>query len=95
MDCRVLFGDTVLYAGTATMVVARSTGGEFAVMEGHEPMLAALAEGPLRIETGEGTQTFVLKAGTLRVAEDGVTVVASGVASAAEPASGGAEPGDA
>ncbi|UCF09418.1 MAG: F0F1 ATP synthase subunit epsilon [Candidatus Bipolaricaulota bacterium] len=84
MECRVLYGDEELYTGSASIVVARSAHGEFAIMEGHEPMLAALGSGPLRIETGDGRRVFSLRAGTLRVDESGVTVVASGLLPTAE-----------
>lgn len=90
MNCRVLCGDSVLFDGAAKIVVARSPQGEFAVMEGHEPMLAALAAGPLRVETEDGRELFALEAGTLRVDSTGVIVVAAGLLDAAPPGDDGA-----
>ena len=78
MHCRVVCGDEVWYDGEARIAVARSPDGEFAVMDGHEPMLAALAPGPLRIQDERGTHTINLLTGLLHVAGDNVTVVASG-----------------
>ena len=78
MHCRVICGDEVWYDGEARIAVARSPGGGFAVMDGHEPMLAALAAGSLRIEDERGTHTIELLTGLLRVTGDSVTVIASG-----------------
>ena len=82
MNCRVLCGDETLYEGEATLVVARSDDGEFAVMDGHEPMLAALRPGALRVETASGARVFRLAEALLRVAADGVSVVAAGLLAA-------------
>jgi len=90
MNCRVLLGDEVLFNGAARLVVARSDDGEFAIMDGHEAMLAALRPGPLRIETETGSRVFQLADALLRVSPEGVTVVAAG----SPPVGEDAEPGD-
>jgi len=78
MHCTMLCGDTALYDGEATMVVARSVNGEFAIMEGHAPLLAALDRGLLRIKTAEREQAFAVRSGAMNVGERGdVTVLVS------------------
>jgi len=58
------------------MVAARGTQGEFAVMDSHAPLLAALRQGALRIKTAESEFVFACFGGSLRVAEDhNVTII--------------------
>lgn len=65
-----------LFDGEARLVVAHSPEGEFAVMDGHEPLLAVVAPGPLRIETSEGTRVFAVRGGILQVTREDVTCLA-------------------
>ena len=69
MQCTVQSADRTFFDGEAVMVVARSERGEFAVMEGHAPLLATLPSGPLRVQTAGGEQVFACFGGTLRVTE--------------------------
>lgn len=76
MQCRVQSADRTFFDGEATMVVARSNRGEFAVMADHAPLLSTLRSGPLRIQTSEGERVFACFGGTLRVsAEASVSVL--------------------
>jgi F-type H+-transporting ATPase subunit epsilon len=50
--------------------------GEFAVMTGHAPLLAALDTAPLRIKTDDGERVFAVGSGVLRVSADGVMILA-------------------
>jgi F-type H+-transporting ATPase subunit epsilon len=50
--------------------------GEFAVMTGHAPLIAALDTAPLRIKTDNGERVFAIGAGVLRVSVDGVMILA-------------------
>lgn len=75
MHCRIRSPERTLYEGDATMVVARSAQGEFAVLEGHAPLLAQLREGPVRIKTASGERTFVCFGGTLDVQAGVVTIL--------------------
>jgi F-type H+-transporting ATPase subunit epsilon len=62
------------------MVVAVSPRGEFAIMDGHAPLLAALARGPIRIHADGGTLIFACDRGALRANGDRVSLlVESGV----------------
>jgi F-type H+-transporting ATPase subunit epsilon len=69
MQCHVRTADRTLFDGEATMIVARSPRGEFAIMDEHAPLLAVLQHGPLRVKTADGERVFACLGGTLRVAE--------------------------
>jgi F-type H+-transporting ATPase subunit epsilon len=66
----------MLFDGEAKIVVAHSPEGEFAVMDGHAPLLAALGPSPLRIKTEDEEHVFALSGGVLQVTTDGVTILA-------------------
>lgn len=69
--------DQSVWSGDAKMVVAKTVEGEIGILPGHEPMLAILASGEVRVTTPEGD---LLKAdaedGFLSVEHDVITVVA-------------------
>ena len=75
MQCTVRSPDQVYLDSDATLVVAQSARGEFALMDGHAPLLAQLADGPFRVETPEGTQVFACFGATLHVEDDAVSVL--------------------
>jgi len=70
MHCQVRSAERVFFDGEATMVVAESPTGEFAIMDGHAPLLAAVGDAPLRVKTGDGEV-----GGALRVSNDGTVNV--------------------
>jgi len=76
MHCQLRSAERALFDGEATMVVAHSPKGEFAVMEGHAPLLAILDNAPLRIKTEKGEHAFALLTGLLRVSKEGVMILA-------------------
>lgn len=76
MHCQLRSAERALFDGEATMVVAHSPKGEFAVMEGHAPLLAILDNAPLRIKTEKGGHAFALLTGLLRVSKEGVMILA-------------------
>lgn len=73
----VVSADQQVWSGTASMVVARTTEGEIGILAGHEPILAILSAGEVRITEASGT---AIKAnaedGFLSVEHDTVTIVA-------------------
>jgi len=75
MQCTVRSPDETYFDSEATMLVARSDRGEFAVMDGHAPLLAHLLDGLLRVETSDGRREFACFGATLRVEADTVTVL--------------------
>lgn len=69
--------DRAVWSGEAKMVVAKTIEGEIGLLAGHEPMLAILGAGEVRITLEDGN---IIKAnaedGFLSVEHDVVTVVA-------------------
>ena len=76
MHCQLRSPERTLFDGEATLVAAHSPEGEFAVMTGHAPLLAALDTAPLRIKTDDGERVFAVGSGVLRVSADGVMILA-------------------
>lgn len=73
----VVSADQEVWSGDATMVVARTTEGQIGVLAGHEPMLAILAQGQVRISRADGSTVQAdAEDGFLSVEHDTVTIVA-------------------
>ncbi len=66
-----------LYVGEARRVRAVGVEGSFEVLDGHAPLIAQLAAGPLAILTTAEEKRFELRGGFLWVEGDTVRVVAS------------------
>lgn len=73
----VVSADDQVWSGAASMVVARTTEGEIGILPGHEPLLAILGAGEVRI-TAVGGSSIKANAedGFLSVEHDIVTIVA-------------------
>ena len=85
MHCQIRSAERTFFDGEATMVGARSTHGEFAVMDDHAPLLATLRSGPLRVQTSDGERVFACFGGTLHVSDDAsVTVLVEDAVAAEE-----------
>jgi F-type H+-transporting ATPase subunit epsilon len=73
----VVSADREVWSGAATQIVARTTEGEIGVLPGHEPVLAILARGEVRVTAVDGsTITANADDGFLSVEHDTVTIVA-------------------
>ena len=73
--------DREVWSGEATQVSARTTEGEIGILPGHEPILAILAKGEVRVTTTDGaTVTANAEDGFLSVSQDVVTIVAGNAA---------------
>lgn len=77
LHVELVAADQAVWTGEAKMVVAKTVEGEIGLLPGHEPMLAILASGEVRI-TLEGGETIKASAedGFLSIEKDVVTVVA-------------------
>ena len=65
-----------VWAGEADFVTARGVDGDLGVLPGHAPLLAALAVGPVFIDSGGSRTAVAVDGGFLHVAhEDDVTRV--------------------
>lgn len=73
----VVSADHQVWSGEAKLVVARTIDGELGVMAGHEPVLAILAAGDVRLTLPSGEKiTARADEGFLSVEHNTVTVVA-------------------
>ncbi len=75
MHCALRTADRTYFDGDASMVLAQSPRGEFAIMEGHAPLLAVLDSGPVRVHTVDGTKVFACRRGTLRTTGNRTTLL--------------------
>ena len=74
----VVSADQELWSGVASRLIARTTEGEIGILPGHEPLLAILAKGEVRVTAADGSQiTANADNGFLSVENNTVTVVAS------------------
>ena len=55
----VVSAERELWSGEAKSVVAKTPEGEIGILPGHEPVLAVLVEGPVRIEETDGRKLLV------------------------------------
>jgi len=73
----VVSADNEVWSGLAKQIVARTTEGEIGILPGHEPLLAILAAGEVRVTTLEGAVVTANAAdGFLSVEHNTVTIVA-------------------
>ena len=69
--------DQEVWSGEAKQVSARTTEGEIGILAGHEPLLAILGAGEVRITVAEGgVVTANAEDGFLSVENNNVTIVA-------------------
>lgn len=69
--------DNEVWSGVAKQVVARTTEGEIGILGGHEPLLAILASGEVRVTLTDGAVIRANAAdGFLSVENNNVTIVA-------------------
>ena len=77
LHVELVAADQAVWTGAAKMIVAKTVEGEIGLLPGHEPMLAILGAGEVRITLPTGEQ---LKAsaedGFLSVERDSVTIFA-------------------
>ena len=73
--------DAEVWTGEALLVVAKTVEGEIGFMPGHEPVLAILAEGQVRITETSGDKVIAnAQDGFLSMAGDELTIVAGNAA---------------
>ena len=73
----VVGADHEVWSGEASMIVARTVEGQIGILPGHEPLLAILASGEVRVTLSNGEKIVAEAAdGFLSVANDVVTIVA-------------------
>lgn len=73
--------DAEVWSGEASLVIAKTVEGEIGLMTGHEPILAILAEGQVRITKVDGTKVLAnAQDGFLSMEGSELTIVAGNAA---------------
>lgn len=73
----VVSADSQIWSGKAKQLIAKTTVGEIGILAGHEPILAILAPGQVRVTTLDGQLiTATAEDGFISVEHDTVTIVA-------------------
>ena len=81
LNVSLVSADAEVWTGEASLVVAKTVEGEIGFMAGHEPVLAILAEGQVRITQTDGTKVLAnAQDGFLSMEGDTVTIVAGNAA---------------
>ncbi|WP_029146152.1 F0F1 ATP synthase subunit epsilon [Microbacterium luticocti] len=77
LQVTLVSAEAEVWSGEASLVVAKTVEGEIGFMAGHEPVLAILASGQVRITTAGGEKIVADAAdGFVSVENDQVTIVA-------------------
>ena len=72
----VVSPESTVWSGEATIIVARTPEGELGIMADHEPLMGALATGPVEIESESGERTTIgVHGGFLQVLNNQVTLI--------------------
>ena len=77
LTVNLVSADKPIWSGSASMVVAKTAEGEIGLLAGHEPMLAILAPGKIKITPAEGPAVIAESedGGFLSIERDIVMVV--------------------
>jgi F-type H+-transporting ATPase subunit epsilon len=65
LQVSIVSPEEMVWEGDADMVVARSPEGEFAILRGHIPFLAALVPGIVKVVSGNSQEIFFVSGGVL------------------------------
>ncbi|MBS3181613.1 MULTISPECIES: F0F1 ATP synthase subunit epsilon [Leucobacter] len=77
LNVSVVSAERQVWAGEASQVIAKTVEGEIGILSGHEPLLALLAKGEVRVTTAGGEKVAVeAEGGFLSVDHDTITIVA-------------------
>ncbi|KIP51738.1 F0F1 ATP synthase subunit epsilon [Leucobacter komagatae] len=77
LNVKVVSATSEIWAGEGTQVIANTVEGEIGILTGHQPLLALLAKGEVRVTTVDGQKVTVnADDGFLSVDHDTVTIVA-------------------
>ncbi len=77
LSVRLVAADREIWSGAATLVVAKTSEGEIGIMPSHEPVLALLVDGVVRIEEVDGGRLIAaVHGGFFSVDGDQVAILA-------------------
>lgn len=72
----VVSPEATVWSGQAAIVIARTPEGELGIMANHEPLMGALATGPVVIEAESGERTTIgVHGGFIQVLNNQVTLI--------------------
>lgn len=71
MDVSIVTPEEEIWSGEADLVIARSPEGEFGIMRGHIPFLAALVPGLVTIVSGGNRTSYIVPGGFLEASRGG------------------------
>ncbi|MEV8250994.1 F0F1 ATP synthase subunit epsilon [Microbacterium sp. NPDC076768] len=81
LQVSLVSADAEVWTGEASLVVAKTVEGEMGFMTGHEPVLAILAEGQVRITQTDGTKVLAnAQDGFVSMEANTLTIVAGNAA---------------
>ena len=81
LQVHLVSADAEVWSGEASLVVAKTVEGEIGFMTGHEPVLAILAEGQVRITETSGSKIIAnAQDGFLSMEGNNLTIVAGNAA---------------
>jgi F-type H+-transporting ATPase subunit epsilon len=76
LDVTLVSADRKVWSGEASRVIARTVDGDIGILGGHEPLLALLSSGEIRVTPSAGDDVVAtLDGGFISVEHDRVTVV--------------------
>lgn len=77
LNVKVVSATSEIWAGEATQVIANTVEGQIGILSGHQPVLALLAQGEVRVTAADGEKVTVnAEDGFLSVDHDSVMIVA-------------------
>jgi F-type H+-transporting ATPase subunit epsilon len=77
MEVKLVGPERIIYAGDASMVLARTLDGEIGILPGHAPLLGVLVPGRLRIVKADGSEhRATVRSGFVEVCDNRVVVLA-------------------
>ena len=77
LNVKIVAADRQIWQGPATMVVVKTVEGEIGIMPGHEPVLALLVDGIVRVHLPDGErQIAAVHQGFFSVDSDNVAILA-------------------
>lgn len=80
MQINIQTPERIVYNGEVVSVQLPCIDGLFQILNNHAPLIAALKEGEVKIESAQGKQTFQIKSGIVEVLKNKISVLTEGVA---------------
>ena len=86
MQLDILTPEGQVYTGEADLVQLPGVDGLFEVLKNHAPLIAALAEGSIKVEGGGTTRRFQVRGGFVEVLKNRISVLVEAANETAEAA---------